>query len=110
MVVQKIDIHQGPPYIHRLTDECTTTYIRRLTDEYIGLYSSVRCTLLGLGIEEFSSIIFFGIEEYKKIEKDTLFSCSGVLDWFHAVAGSSGSAVRPRLRLRDPRCRLSRVR
>jgi hypothetical protein len=43
-------------------------YICLLTDEYRGLYSSVSSTFFG-----------FDIEEYKKLEEGTLFSCSAGL-------------------------------
>jgi hypothetical protein len=57
---------EGPPYIPRLTDECTATYICRLTNEYSGPYSSVPSIFLGFDTKEFISVIFLGIEEYKK--------------------------------------------
>jgi hypothetical protein len=58
-------------------------YIHRLTNEYSGLYYSVLSTFLGLGTEEFSSVIFLSLEEYKNIEKDTLFSYSVWRDNIH---------------------------
>jgi hypothetical protein len=58
-----------PPYNHRLTDECTTMYIR-----WSGLCSSVPCFFRGLGTEEYSSVIFIGTEEYKKSRKIPYFS------------------------------------
>jgi hypothetical protein len=57
-----------PPYIHRLTDECITTYIR-----WSGLRSLVPGFFLGLGTEEYSSVIFIGTEEYKKVRKIPVF-------------------------------------
>jgi hypothetical protein len=76
--VWNFEIHRGAPYIRRLTDECTTTYICWLTDEYSGLYSSVPSTFLNFGTEEFSSIIFLSTEEYKNLKEDALFSCTAV--------------------------------
>jgi hypothetical protein len=66
-----------PRYIHRLTDEYTTTYIRQLTDEFTGLCSSIEDIFLGSDTEEYSIVIFLGTDEDKKIEKCTPFSCSG---------------------------------
>jgi hypothetical protein len=38
-----------------------------------GLYSSVPGIFLSFDIDEYSSVIFLGIEEYNKTEEDTLF-------------------------------------
>jgi hypothetical protein len=46
-------------------------YIRRLTDEYTVLRSSVTGTFLGFGTKKYISVIFLGIEKYKKNEEDT---------------------------------------
>jgi hypothetical protein len=79
MVVQKFDIHRGP-IIHLSVNRrmyChAVMYICWLTDEYRGLYSSMPITFLSFGIEEYSSVIFFDIEKYKKPEEDIMFFCS----------------------------------
>jgi hypothetical protein len=51
-----------------------TRYICRLTDEYSGLHSAVETIFLDFSTEKYSSIIFFGTEEYNKTEKYSLFS------------------------------------
>jgi hypothetical protein len=58
-------IRRFAPYIHRLTDEYTCTYICRLTDKCNGLCSSVEAICLS-----------FGTEEYKITEECTPFFCS----------------------------------
>jgi hypothetical protein len=40
------------------------------------IHSSVPSIFFGFGTEKFSSVIFLGIEEYKKTEEDILFSYS----------------------------------
>jgi hypothetical protein len=43
---------------------------------YYHVYSPVTDIFLGFGIEEYSSVIFFNIKEYNKIEEYTMFSYS----------------------------------
>jgi hypothetical protein len=45
-------------------------YVRQLTNEHTGHI------FVGLGTEEYISVIFLGIEEFKKTEECLLFSCS----------------------------------
>jgi hypothetical protein len=61
-------------YIHRLTNEYTTTYIHRLINECIGICSSIEAIFFDFGTEEYIIIIFLDTVEYKNIEKYTLFS------------------------------------
>jgi hypothetical protein len=63
-------------YVRWLTDEYTATYIRQLTDEHTSLCTLVPGTFLGFSTEEYIRVIFLGTEEYIKIKKDTMFSCS----------------------------------
>jgi hypothetical protein len=61
-------------YIHRLTDEYTTTYIRRLTNECTGLYLSVETIFFGSYTEGCITVIFLSTKEYKITEECTMFS------------------------------------
>jgi hypothetical protein len=74
IVVQNFMLIGYTRYICRLTDEYTVKYILRLTDEYSGLHSAVETIFLDFSTEKYSSIIFFGTEEYNKTEKYSLFS------------------------------------
>jgi hypothetical protein len=69
-------------YIRRLTDEYSATYILWLTNEYTILCSSVTGTFLSFGIEEYISVIFLSIGEYKQTEEDTLFSYSASINLY----------------------------
>jgi hypothetical protein len=82
------NIRQGPLYIHRLTNECTTTYIIDQPMNIGGLCSLVDHTFLGFGTEEYRTIIFLGNQEDKKPRNIPPFTCSIPL-----VASSRGIRV-----------------